>query len=88
MTTVEGIDAKKDEEMYTKLKIDLSNFATGTYSVDLYCFATIGKGQVDNYDVVDSAVSFEVVNNSSATGGLDWSHDAWGHTVFSPIEIE
>ena len=88
MTTIDGIDVEKDQCVYNTLTIDLSSLATGSYTADLYCYSTVGKGQVDNYDVIDNAIAFEVVNSSASTGGLHWSHDAWGHSVLPSISIE
>ena len=87
MSTIEGIEAHKNAEYTTTLSIDLSDFASGGYFVDLYCYSNTGNGSVENYDVVGNAFSFEVSNTSPRTGGLEWQHADWGHAVLPEIEV-
>ena len=87
MTTAEGIEAKKDETYSSVFGIDLSCFATGVYYGDLYCYSNSGSGGVENFDIVGRAISFEVVNNSKKTGGLQWFHNAWGHATLPVMEL-
>ncbi len=87
MTTVQGIEAKSEEEHQTFLSIDLSQFASGIYYTDLYCYSNAGNGSVENYDVIGNAFSFEVSNTSIDTAGLEWHHSAWGHAVLPAIKM-
>lgn len=87
MTTVRGIETEKNGNYSTMFSIDLSRFSSGIYFCDLYCYSNSGSGGVENYDVVDNALIFEVINDSPETGGLMWHHSAWGNTVLPAVKI-
>ncbi|MFA6308342.1 MAG: polysaccharide ABC transporter ATP-binding protein [Clostridia bacterium] len=86
-TTIKPVHAKRGEVCETKLIFDISTLASGKYYVDLYFYRIDGFGGIDNYDAIGEAFSFEVVNDGLNCNKLTWYHNAWGHNVFSPIEI-
>lgn len=88
-TTVEPISAKKGEICTTKLKIDLSNFATGKYYAGVAIYKHAEYGGHNICDTLDMIMHFEVENQSAATNRLPTGeqHRFWGHSVYPVIEI-
>jgi lipopolysaccharide transport system ATP-binding protein len=64
-----------------KIKVDLTNFASGRYSIDIY----LAHPFVEYYDRVEDCISFEIPANRF--GGRDLRQE-WGFgTVMIPVAV-
>jgi lipopolysaccharide transport system ATP-binding protein len=80
------IHCKSNKFTETKIEYDFSGLATGRYYTDLYFYKPDGYGGVDNYDIIDSAFSFEISDSTGSINKLQWYHTGWGHSVLKPIK--
>ena len=88
-TTTKPISAKKGEICTTKLKIDLSRFATGKYYAGVAIYKHADYAGHNICDTLDMIMHFEVDNQSIAANRLPTGvqHRTWGHSVYPVIEI-
>lgn len=88
-TTIEPVTVEKGETGHMRLRIPLTNFATGSYYSSICLYKSITGGGHDIVDSVDCGLRFQVENCSKESNQLPTGaqHRFWGHTVLPSIDI-
>lgn len=88
MSTIQPMEIENGAEYAKSFTMDVSSFASGTYTGSIYLYQIDTMGKMDNLDVAENAFSFEVNNSHEEANRMHWFHNSWGHTVLPHIEIE
>lgn len=79
--------AKKGNKKEIKFVFDSSQIAPGQYGFNFVLFKPNGFGNDEKFEVVEDAMSIEIISTKNQHFNMNWSTGAWGYCAFPQLDI-
>lgn len=81
------LGGNKGTEKTISLVFDSSQIAPGQYGFNFVLFKPNGFGNDEKFEVVEDAMSIEIVSTKNQNFNMSWSTGAWGYCAFPQLSI-
>ena len=88
MTSASPVVLEEGEESHLDLKVDVSNFVPGRYSITPVLYEVNELGINMKRDGISDAFCFEIESVVGYNNNMQWLTQYWGHVSAAPIQVE
>lgn len=78
---------KVGEKRVYQFEFDASQIAPGQYGFNFVLFQPNGFGNDEKYEVVEDAMTIEIISTKNQFYNMSWSNGAWGYCAFPQLKL-